>query len=226
MLDSDKREFKELMVATMNMYQQEISVDVLRMWWGLMANYELSQIREAINRHMLDKSAGQFTIKPAHISFHISEMNPDGRIGAEEAWAIYPHNEYASAVITDEMSEAMQIAQELINEGDSIGARMAFKEAYNRITSTNKFNGIAPKWFASLGIDKAGREQAIKQAVAKGRISQDYATSLLPAPIHSSIASAISEVKFLTSKNVEVIDKKKEKSRNRIEEIKAMLAKG
>lgn len=166
--------------------------------------------------------------KPFTLGLIISEielLKPNGRIGAEEAWAIYPHDEATSAVITDEMAEAMQVAQELLNEGDSIGARMAFKEAYNRIISTNKSNGIQPKWFASLGHDKTGRDMAIKQAVEKGRISQDYATSLLPAPIPSNIVNAIAEVKYLTAKDIEFTDEQKAKARDRVAEIKSMLAK-
>lgn len=223
MLDSQKRDFMDLMKASMSLYQQEVSVDALRLWWASLVKFEFKEVQEGFSRYIQDSKNSNFAPRPASIIGIIESINPDGRIGAEEAWAIYPHDEASSAVITDEMAEAMQVAQELLNEGDNVGARMAFKEAYTRITSANKFNGISPKWFASLGHDKTGRDIAIKQAVAKGRISQDCATSLLPAPIPSNIVNAITEVKYLTAKDAAFTDEQKAKARDRVAEIKAML---
>ena len=225
MLDDQKRDFKEMMIATMALYQQEISVGMLRMWWASLSGYELNDVRDAISRHVQDKTAGKFVPRPANIIEQLDAMHPDGRIGADEAWALYPHDEHASAVITDEMAEAMRVAQPLLNEGDKIGARMAFKDAYNRITSQNKFNGTQPRWFPSLGSDKEGRDIAINDAVAKGRLSQDHATSLLPAPVNSNVAAALSNIKFLT-KPESITDDDREKARGKMAQIKSMLGRG
>lgn len=225
MLDSQKRDFMDLMKASMSLYQQEVSVDALRLWWASLSKFEFSDVQEAFGRYIQNSKNENFAPRPASIIGIVESMNPDGRIGAEEAWATYPHDEHSSGVITDEMAEAMQVAQELLNEGDNVGARMAFKESYLRITTQNKFNGIAPRWFASLGHDKTGRDIAIKQAVAKGRISQDYATSLLPAPIPEGVVKAITEVKYLTAKDMNFTAEQKDKARSRVAEIKAMLSK-
>lgn len=109
----------------------------------------------------------------------LEELRPDGRPGSDEAWAMIPHDEYTSVVMTEEMAEAMSIARQLLNEGDKIGARMAFKEAYNRIVEQNKRANISPKWFPSLGIDKESRQDALSKAVRLGRITQDHALSLI-----------------------------------------------
>jgi len=224
MLNSDKKEFVSIVTATLKTYRIEPDADVLRLWWGVLQRFTIEQVRAGFSSYVGSKEA-KFIV-PANIVEAIELSEPDGRIGAEEAWAIYPHDEATSAVITDEMAEAMQVSQELLNEGDNVGARMAFKEAYNRITAANKFNGIAPRWFASLGHDKTGRDVAIKQAVEKGRISQDYATSLLPSPIPNNIVNAITEVKYLTANYIEFTDEQKEKARNRVAEITAMLQGG
>jgi hypothetical protein len=222
MIDSDKRNFKDLVISSMTIYQQEVTDDVLRIWWAALIRFEFSQVSEAFSRYVQDSKLGKFPPKPADIIGTIETMHPDGRLGAEEAWAIYPHNEADSAVITDEMAEAMGIAYPLLAEGDKVGARMAFKEAYNRITAQNKFNGISPKWFPSLGHDKEGREPALKAAVEKGRISQQHAVALLPPPINSGVSAAIGEIQLLTNKEPltdDLIDKAKE----RMAKIREML---
>lgn len=109
----------------------------------------------------------------------LEELSPDGRPGADEAWAMIPHDEFSSVVMSEEMAEAMSIARPLLCEGDKIGARMAFKEAYNRIVEQNKRSKIPPKWFPSLGIDKESRQEALSKAVRLGRITQDHALSLI-----------------------------------------------
>lgn len=223
MLDIDKLNFKNLVIASISIYQQEVTNDVLRLWWAALQKFEFSQVSEAFSRHLLDKNEGKFPPRPAHIIAHLDAMNPNGRIGAEEAWALYPHNEASSAVITDEMAEAMQVAQPLLNEGDKIGARMAFKEAYTRITEHNKFNGKSPRWFASLGHSKDGREQALKLAVEKGRVSEDYAISLLPAAIHSNVQKVIGSMQLLTS-NDKLTPEQQDKNHARMAQIKSMLA--
>lgn len=150
----------------------------------------------------------------------IELLNPDGRLGADEAWAIYPHDEATSAVLTNEIAEAMQIAKPLLDEGDKVGARMAFKEAYTRIVTKNKNEGIEPKWFPSLGFDKNGREEVLKQAVQLGRLTQDHALSLLPMKVNP----AITEFVGLLDNKTQLTPEQADKNRKRISEIKAMLA--
>jgi hypothetical protein len=218
MLDSDKKEFASIVSATLKTYRIEPDADVLRLWWGVLKRFSIDQVRNGFNAYIGSKDA-KFIV-PANIVEAIEKNEPDGRLGAEEAWAVYPHDEASSAVITNEMAEAMQSAQELLSYGDRIGARMAFKEAYNRIVERNKLNGISPRWFASLGHSKEGREMALKDAVIKGRISQDHATSLLPSQIPNTVVNAIQEVKFLTAKDAEFTDDEREKARKKMAEIK------
>lgn len=224
MLESDKKEFASIVSATLKTYRIEPDADVLRLWWGVLQRFTIEQVRAGFSSYIGSKGAD--FILPTHIVGAIEANEPDGRIGAEEAWAMYPHDEASSAVITNEMAEAMHIAQPLLSEGDRIAARMAFKEAYTRIVAQNKLNGVAPKWFASLGHSKEGRELAIKDAVAKGRLTQDHATSLLPSPIPNSVINAIQEVKFLTVNDVQFSDEDKAKARKKMAEIKAMLQGG
>lgn len=109
----------------------------------------------------------------------VSRLN-DGRPGVEEAWAMLPKDEYSTAVWTVEMSQASAVVHDLMASGDEVAARMAFKEAYNRLCQDARDRGEPVSWSASLGWDKNGRESALKAAVVAGRLTQQQAKIYLP----------------------------------------------
>lgn len=104
----------------------------------------------------------------------------DGRPGAEEAWGMIPQDEWKTVVWCDEMAEAWGIASSILSAGDEVGARMAFKEAYNRLIREARSSGVKPHYWVSLGHDIHGREHVIREAVDRGRISLEHAQRLLP----------------------------------------------
>lgn len=115
----------------------------------------------------------------------IIERIDDGRPGAEEAWALMPFNEAQSVVWSDEMSEAFGICGPLLDMGDKVAARMAFKEAYARLVAVARDAGRPVRWTPSLGHDPRGREPVIRAAMEAGRLSHEQGTALLPAPAPS-----------------------------------------
>lgn len=104
----------------------------------------------------------------------------DGRPGVEEAWAMLPQDGDGSVVWTDEMAAAWGIALPLINDGDRIAARMAFKEAYTRMITQARDERLPVRWTLSQGEDKATRQRALIDAVQHKRISLDTAVKQLP----------------------------------------------
>lgn len=58
-------------------------------------------------------------------------------------------------------------AQGLLDMGDKTGARMAFKEAYNRLADRLKAKGKKADWFVFAGTDKLQMVAAIKDAVSR-----------------------------------------------------------
>lgn len=182
MLESDKSEFKVLLETTFETYRvQAPGVNVLRLWWGVLSQYDICDVRAGFNAFCADQ-ANKFPPVPAHIVDAIERRSPDGRLGADEAWALYPKNEMDSAVISDEMAEAMGVARGLLDDGDETGARMAFRDAYNRIVARNKARGIPVRWFPSFGTNPQGRFAAVDDAVKLGRLEKNHAAGLLPAP--------------------------------------------
>lgn len=111
----------------------------------------------------------------------IIERLDDGRPGPEEAWAMIPKDESQSAVWTEEMAVAFGVAVPLVESGELIPARMAFKEAYLREMAKARDERKPVNWTATLGHDKAGREGVLSKAVQMGRISHSYAQEFIPA---------------------------------------------
>jgi hypothetical protein len=123
----------------------------------------------------------------------------DGRPGPEEAWAQMPFDESQSVVWTDEMANAFGIARGLLDEGDKVGARMAFKEAYIRLVGEARDSGRAVSWTPSLGYDKGGQDAVLSEAVALGRFTHEHAQSIspsLPCPSSDILALAGSALKL------------------------------
>ncbi len=97
----------------------------------------------------------------------------DGRPGVEEAWSMLPLSEQQSACWTDEMAKAFGPALPLIERGDHIGARMAFKESYALAVTRARDSGKPVSWSVTLGYDRNGRKPVIEEAVRVGRISME-----------------------------------------------------
>jgi len=109
----------------------------------------------------------------------------DGRPSANEAWgiALSAFDEAATVVTNEEINEAMAAARPVMQGGDDIGARMAFRDAYERIVRQNRTKGIRPTWYPSLGTDPHHRTTAIEAAREQGRLTHDQARVYLPAPM-------------------------------------------
>ncbi|MFL9904659.1 hypothetical protein PQR71_42140 [Paraburkholderia fungorum] len=88
---------------------------------------------------------------------------------------------------TDEMRQAWSIARPMLEAGEDIPARMAFKEAYIKALAEARDNRIAVRWEISLGHDADGRTQVVNRSVELGRITADHAKKLLPAPKNSAM---------------------------------------
>ena len=166
----------ENLAATSELMGQSISPLALEYMAKDLKQYQIDTVIEALNK-LRRESKGRLTL--AAIVEKIEELNPDGRPKADEAWAMIPQDEYASSVMTQEMAEAMGIAQSLLDDGDKIGARMAFRDAYNRIVDANKRNGVPVSWFPSLGWEKSGRIPVLAEAVRLGRLTQNHVLKLV-----------------------------------------------
>ena len=146
----------------------------------------------------------------------------DGRPSGDEAWAIalQSSDEAETVVWNVEIQKAMAAARPILDAGDKIGARMAFREAYERVVRNNREAGIVPVWEASLGWDKERRALAIESAHSLGLLSAPQVAALLPAPS----GGVIEDVFFGSGKAIPLLDDAERVSRW-ICQIKADLKK-
>jgi len=79
------------------------------------------------------------------------------------------------------MAQAWSVAIPLLGSRDDVGARMAFREAYQRLVAEARAGGTPPRWSASLGWDEQQRAQAIGQAVQLGYLPREELLAL-PGP--------------------------------------------
>lgn len=203
----------ELMGATISPNALAVMAKDLGEYDEILVLRSLQSFRKECSRFSLDG-----------IIKHIEKNLPNKRLLSDEAWAIYPKDETSSAVITDEIAEAMQSAQPLLDDGDKIGARMAFKQAYERVTERNKLEGRKPKWFASLGTEKTGREIAVKEAVRLGRLSKEYEFLLLPPSENFDISNSITKLqKLMQIENKSLTDDERKSHHEKMMQIKKKL---
>lgn len=166
-------------------------------------------VEKAIQAHIQDPAEGKFRspIQPAHVIGQIEQaMQQDGRPGADEAWAIAlrGQDERETVVWTEEIAGALTAARPILAAGDDIGARMAFRQAYDRLVSEARRARRPMRWTPSLGTDSTRREIALTTAVSAGLLPAPTAAALLPPPTPADGPTAaglaqLDEVKRLLS---------------------------
>lgn len=130
-----------------------------------LVGYETEQVSAALRR-CVRELRGRLSLAD------ILQRMPNQHPGADEAWALCPRDESSTVVWTDAIAEAFGVARPLLQNGDAIGARMAFRDSYNRIVAES--HGSTPKWWPSLGHDVHGRVRPLLAAVEAGRLQADF----------------------------------------------------
>lgn len=152
--------------------------------------YPEAEVLKAISRCIAECSK---RVTLADILDRIPSQHP----GVEQAWALVSkvmNNEEISICWTEEMREAYGVAAPLAN--DAVAARMAFKEAYQRLVGEARAQRRLPAWSVSLGFNKALREECLREAEKKNLLTHAYAartTQLLAADPPTSEATKLLE---------------------------------
>ncbi len=115
----------------------------------------------------------------------------DGRPGPEEAWARMPKGERMeedSIIWCDEERAAYAACRSLLVQGDQIGARMAFKERYERELAEARAQKRAAFWSVSAGLDVEQRLITLAAGVQEKRIGLEHAFNFIPEQRHDDFA--------------------------------------
>lgn len=176
---ANKRELSEGIALLRAEYQDMPTFDKIRldMWWQALGHFPDGVILKAAHSHVM---TSRFKPQLADIVAACMAQLDGSWMGADEAWALMPKSEGESAMLTNEIAEAMAAATPLLEAGDRNAARMAFRASYERLVGKAKIEGRSPKFFPSFGADATGRVTMLASAVQKGQLTLDAATAALP----------------------------------------------
>ena len=160
-------------------------------WIGLLADVPFPAVEAAFNRHLADPKHGSFLPKPADIFRQLTAMQTDDRPGADEAWGMLLRvirDERETGVLSDEMRIGWTACQPILDLGDEVGARLAFRETYSREVENARKKAVTPRWTPTLGSNPNLRQSRLREAVEAGRIGVDAVRNLLPGPTPAAIS--------------------------------------
>jgi len=83
MTDHDRGAFSDILRLVFELFNVDISEEIVEMWWLAMMPYGLDDFRGACNKFVKDPQAGRFAPRPAHI---IGELLRDNAEHARTAW--------------------------------------------------------------------------------------------------------------------------------------------
>lgn len=166
----------QIVTATAEVLGQEITATAAEMIATDLSEYQDQQIADGLKACRRELT-GRLTL--AAVIERIQRT--DGHPEPSEAWAIalQASDESRTVVMTEQIQKAFYSAQPILDNGDAIGARMAFIDAYRRMTDEARQNRTQPQWSVSLGWDPEGRETAVKRAMTAGYISVEHGETLL-----------------------------------------------
>ncbi len=178
MTNNDKPRFLRSFAANAAVFNRAVTDDVVNIYWVILADYTIDEVESAFVKSL---KTSKFFPTPAEIIGLIPSAIADRHVGADEAWGLVleSFDEFSTVVMTREISEARGLVLDIYESGDVTGARMAFREAYNRIISS----AGKPQWFVSEGFDAARKADAVRKAIQIGRLpAGSEAKYLLEAP--------------------------------------------
>ena len=193
MRDSDFHQFAELLDGCYALLGREKALNgpAKALFFRALGVHSIEAVRAGFDAHVKDPQRGRFAPTPADVIAQIEGLvADDGRPGAEEAWAMCSNadDESETVVWSSEMSQAYSVASSLMQAGDHIGARMAFKEAYSRLVDSARRERKPVEWSVSLGHDVNKRQAALLSAETRGLLPSGEALRLAPpaADMHTT----------------------------------------
>ena len=171
----DKADFVKLLSLCYSTLGRALPpLESIDLWLTVLQPYTFEQVRGALSAHMRES---KFPPVPADVVTRIPSAS--SRPGPEEAWSIAVRacDEAETVVMNDEIALAWGAAKPIFDLGDEVGARMAFKEVYERQVAAA--TGPA-KWWPSLGTDQHKRDAALSEAKRAGLLPSPDVIGLLP----------------------------------------------
>lgn len=161
---------------------------------GGLADIQQDQLRVAFRRARFELKWFPKLAEMRELAGALRTALNDGRPGPEEAWARMPKGarmEEESVVWCDEERNAFGACRSLLLDGDQIGARMAFKERYERELAEARSQRMPVRWTMSAGFDMGHRLSTLATAVQEKRMSLESALNFVPGERQNDFAQML-----------------------------------
>jgi hypothetical protein len=185
MRNEDMPAFAKLLAEVMSSFGKSLpDSSMVATWFKLLTPFQPSTIAAAFTAYAVERP--DFAPVPNSIVARCRLL--DGRPQDDEAWALAlsSRDERETVVWTAEMAQAFALCQNVLDAGDEIGARMAFKDAYNRLVAAARAANVPAVWTISQGWDIERRAVAVNKAVVAGLLPAPQARALLPNLVAST----------------------------------------
>ncbi|MCF1183739.1 hypothetical protein L0E83_09855 [Marichromatium gracile] len=185
--------FGELLMGLLELYGRSLTPAAAALWWAAFEDHPFGEVRAAFSRYTQDPGQGRYPPTPAAVLGCLARAPETVRPDADEAWAVALEalDERRTVCTNDEIEEAMTAARVVAAGGDRIGARLAFRAAYERVVRSRRQAGRAPCWRLSLGWDRDERARVAEQAVQRGLLEHERVAAHLPPPAPRGAAAAV-----------------------------------
>lgn len=200
MNQQDYDQFGAMLEAMAELYGRTVKPVQTAMYFRALADYPIVAVQAAFDAHAKCPERGRFFPLPADLLAKLqSAIANDGRPSAEEAWsvAIRAADEAQTVVWTVETERAWwDVAAELMSIGDRFNASRGFIAKYTELVTAARKRGEPVRWIVTQGTDKNLRDQAVRDAFSKQRITREQAMNLLPfngdaGPVVEAIAGKV-----------------------------------
>lgn len=175
--------FADLLAGVFDAYNRVAPQSTTQMLWlRMLEPYEFNAVSAAFSQYVTNEP--KYPPTPAQILALLGHGAGDSRPSADEAWAtaLVSRDEAETVVWTLETAQAFAACRSVLNLGDEVGARMAFKGAYDRLVIRARNERQPVAWQASLGWDADRRERVLTAAGNAGLLPAPHVAALLPPP--------------------------------------------
>lgn len=166
----DLPKFAALLADVLNGYGKDLpEASGISLWFKQLSPFPAHTVKAAFEAYRIERP--DFAPAPNGIVARCKLL--DGRPDENEAWAvaITSQDESETIIWTEEMAGAFNLARPLLETGDEIAARMAFKDAYKRLVGEARAANRQANWSVSAGWDANRRQVAVEKAIVAGLLA-------------------------------------------------------
>lgn len=221
MQSHELQDFKDVMRdAREAIGQGEAYTDgALELMFAALRDLELREIQAALVAH-INGPDGRWRPNAHYIREAISRRAAVAWVSADEAWATVPKMESETGLLNQVTAAALAIVQSQIDDGDMIGARVAFLKAYKARVEKAKTDPDLSQRVPITWVSGGNHPERFQDAHGERilALERGQAAGLLPAPNKQQQAPQLSHSKMPSEVRAALLAYKPKIINNRISE--------